>query len=133
MKADREAAERVTALLALPMPESGDMLGSEGEFDPWELFPCLYGSYSSDFDVLAVEVLCNIRDMTWKRDDLASEMFKEMLCTANLCTYGTSPRTCFPSTEFKKVLPALIDKWRAYAEIAWGEPIAELSATPDEN
>jgi hypothetical protein len=32
MKIDREAGERLAALLALPMSESGDMLGTEGEF-----------------------------------------------------------------------------------------------------
>ena len=122
-KVDREAGEKLAALLALPMPENSDMLGIEGEFCPWELFPSLYGSYSSEFDELAIEVLCNIRD-GWKpdqRNDLAAEMFREMLCTAHLCDYGTSPRSCSPTTRFGELLPALIEKWTAYSRLAWGD------------
>lgn len=127
MKIEREASERVAALLALPMPERADMLGLEDEFDPWRLLPSLYGSYSSEFDKLAIEVLCDIRDVEPRRTDLAAEMFREMLCTTNLCTYGTSPRCCFPTTEFRRLLPALIERWRSYAELAWGEPVTELA------
>ena len=123
MKIDREAGERLAALLALPMPESGDMLGTEGEFDPWEIVPGLYGSYSSEFDKLAIEVLCDVRDGTHMRTGLDAEIFREMLCTAHLCDYGTSPRACFPTTEFRELLPVLIERWRAYAELAWGEPV----------
>jgi len=125
MKADREAAARVTALLALPMPESADMLGVEGEFDPWKLFPCLFGSYDGAFDKCAIEVLCEVRDGARHRDDLAADMFREMLCTANLCDYGTSPRVCFATTQFRELLPALIERWRAYSELHWGEPVTE--------
>lgn len=125
-KAQREAAERVRALLALPMPENADMLGTTGEFDPWDLFPCLYGSYSGEFDALAIEVLCDIRDKEFRRDDLAAEMFREMLCTAELCEYGTSPRVCFSTSYFANLLPDLIKRWREYAQLAWGEPVTEL-------
>lgn len=120
-----EGAERVRSLLALPMPESGDMLGTVGEFNPWDLFPCLFGSYDGAFDKCAIEVLCEVRDCERRRDDLAADMFREMLCTANLCDYGTSPRVCFATTQFRKLLPALIERWRAYAELAWGEPVTE--------
>lgn len=125
-KAQREAADRVRGLLSLPMPEASDMLGTEGEFDPWDLFPCLYGSYSGEFDKLAIEVLCELRDKTIRRGDLAAEMFREMLCNADLCEYGTSPRVCFATSYFAEVLPALIERWRAYAELAWGEPVTEV-------
>lgn len=125
MKVEREAASRVRELLARPMPENRDMLGCDGEFDPWSLFPSIYGSYSGDFDKLAIEVLCDVRDGTNRRDDLANEMFREMLCTADLCSYGTGPRVCFPTTDFAAVLPDLISRWRSYAESAWGEAVTE--------
>jgi hypothetical protein len=114
---ERKACEAVAAMLALP-PIPDDGLYSDGEcFDPWDLFPCLYGSYSSAFDDMALEVLSDIRDGTHNRTDLAGEMFREMLCTLGLCDYGTSPRVCFASGGFKDQLPSLIARWREYARI----------------
>ena len=120
-KVEREAGERLAAILALPMPEGRDFIGCDGEFDPWKVFPALYGSYCSDFDVCAVEVLCEIRDGEKKRHDLGAEMLREMLCVSNLCSYGTSPRVCFPTQQFSELLPSLIDKWRIYAALQWGD------------
>lgn len=124
-KAEREACEKVAAALVLPLPQDGDALGCEGEFDPWQLFSSVYGSYDSGFDKLAIEVLEDVQNGTHTRQDLASRMFREMLCTAHLCDYGTSPRVCFPNAEFKTLLPELIEKWRAYSMIAWGEDVTK--------
>jgi hypothetical protein len=118
-RVQREAAERVAAQLALPMPDEG-AVGEEGRFDPWDLFPSLYGSYSSEFDRCAIEVLSEIRDREHRREDLGADMFREMLCTAELCDYGTSPHACFASQQFGELLPALIEKWRDYARIQRG-------------
>ncbi len=116
---ERRAGEAVDALLAKP-PIPDDGMYSDGDcFDPWDLFPCLYGSYSSDFDEMAIEVLSDIRDGTYNRTDLASEMFREMLCTTGLCDYGTSPRACFPSPAFKEKLPQFIERWQEYSAIHW--------------
>ena len=116
------AAAKVAALLAMPMPESGDMLGFEGEFNPWEvIFPAVYGSYCSSFDLCALEVLTEILEGERRREDLGADMLREMLCVADLCSYGTSPRICFSNTKFKELLPDLIEKWRAYANLAWGD------------
>jgi hypothetical protein len=116
---EKAAGALVDALLAKPtIPDDG--MYSDGEcFDPWDLFPCLYGSYSSAFDELAVEVLSDIRDGTHNRTDLAAEMFREMLCTTGLCDYGTSPRVCFASVTFKPKLPRLIERWREFFAIRW--------------
>lgn len=118
IKGPREAAARVQKLLDMPDAESNELRSVE-DFDPWNLFPCLYGSYSSEFDRMAVEVLEDILAKRVTRADLAAEMFREMLCTADLCDYGTSPRVCFPSREFEKVLPELIRRWAAYADMQW--------------
>lgn len=115
------AAAKVAAMLALPMPESADMLGIEGEFNPWEIFPAIYGGYSSSFDKCAVEVLEELRDRERRRSDLAADIFREMLCVSDLCSYGTSPRVCFPTEQFKALLPALIEKWRAWALVSWSD------------
>jgi hypothetical protein len=118
---ERKAAAQVTELLALPNMPADRVCGAGECFEPWDLFPCLYGSYSSEFDEMAIEVLLDLKEGTRTRTDLASEMFREMLCTSDLCNYGTSPRTCFPTQAFKSVLPALIERWIEYAEIQWGD------------
>ena len=116
-RAEREAAEKVAALLDLPIDEFA--MGGEGTFDPWELFPCLYGSYSSDFDECAIAVLTELIDGNKQREDLGAEMFREMLCTAALCDYGSSPRVCFPTEDFRPLLPRLIEKWREFSALQW--------------
>lgn len=117
-KVDREAAERLQELMALPSPEDKMEVGSDGFFDPWPMFQ-LYGSYSSDFDECATEVLEEILSGEKNRDDLAAEMFREMLCKLHLCDYGTSPRVCFPTSEFRALLPGFIEKWKAYSKLQW--------------
>ena len=113
---ERKAVAAVDALLALPaIPDDGEC------FDPWSLFPCLYGSYSSEFDDMAIEVLSDVRDGTHNRRDLAAEMFREMLCTAGHCDYGTSPRVCFAAEGFKARLPQLIERWQEYSKIRWNQ------------
>lgn len=119
-KREAAACEKVAALLALPPIPSGGEMYSDGEcFDPWDLFPCLYGSYSSAFDDLAVDVLQDIAGGQFNRRDLASEMFREILCTTGLCDYGSSPRVCFASTKFAPLLPKLIERWREYRQLKW--------------
>jgi hypothetical protein len=122
----REAADKVRVELAKPVSAHEHDIGDE-YFDPWELFPSLYGSYSRDFDDMALLVLRNLNlayERRWDDQDhsegLAHEMFREMLCTADLCDYGTSPRVCFATEEFGSVLPDLIAKWEAYALVHWG-------------
>lgn len=93
-------------------------------FDPWEILPCFYGSYSSAFDDVAILVLENIRDEKFGEaagEGVAHEMFREVLCTYNLCDYGTSPRGCFPNwgSGFEHTLDDLIDKWRQYRTAQW--------------
>lgn len=118
----REKEEKATLavrdLVAKPTMSEMDF-PLEHEFDPWSLFPCLLGSYSSAFDDLAIDVLTDLRDGTFRREDLAGQMFREMLCTSDLCDYGTSPRVCFPTTPFKAVLPELISKWEDYRRAKW--------------
>lgn len=92
---------------------------SDDIFDPWRPFEQLYGSYSSAFDDMALEVLTRLLDPTYEPETLAHEMFREMLCTLDLCDYGTSPRGCFAREEFKDILPELISKWREYYQMQW--------------
>jgi hypothetical protein len=118
-KRERQAVEALDAMLVKPpMPDDG--MCSDGEcFDPWDLFPCVYGSYSSEFDDLALAVLSDINVEACERCDLAAEIFREILCTTGFCDYGTSPRVCFATTAFKERLPRFIERWREYAQIMW--------------
>jgi hypothetical protein len=116
---EAEANAKLDALLALP-PIPADGMYSDGEcFNPWDLFPTLYGTYSSAFDDMALEVLADIRDRTHNRTDLAAEMFREMLCTSGFCDYGSSPRVCFASSGFAERLPRFIERWDEYSGIHW--------------
>lgn len=116
-----EAAEAVRTLLALPMPSNRYDLGLEEFFNPWSLFPLLYGSYSSEFDDCAIATLKDIHARLHLRQDLASEMIREMLCNIQLCDYGTSPRFPFPTPEFEKLLPTLIERWEEFSKVQWSE------------
>lgn len=120
IRVDREAAAKVAELLKRPLPESAPDIWDSSYFDPWDIFP-LYGSYSEDFDELAIEVLEELRDHKKERRDLAAEIFRELLCNMNLCDYGSSPRVCYATSDFEALLPSFIEKWRAYANLRWGE------------
>lgn len=102
----------------LDKPVDKDM--SVDSFDPWEPFQ-LYGSYSSEFDDMAIRVLTDIETGKFDNRNLADEMFREMLCNLDFCDYGTSPRTCFPTLEFRKLLPRYIAKWKEYYKVQWDE------------
>lgn len=119
-KLNRAAAARVREILDRPDPDHRELRSCD-DFDPWDIFPSLYGSYDSAFDECAIEVLCEIRDGRRQRQDLAADMIREMLCTADLCDYGTSPRHCFPTVEFRALLPELINRWQAYSKLSWEE------------
>lgn len=105
--------------VALPLPDHPSLLGCEGYFDPWRFFPLLYGTYSSEFDECAIDILSELAAGTTGREDLAAEMFREMFCNLGWCEYGTSPRVCFPTEAFSAVLPELLARWKAYAEMQW--------------
>jgi hypothetical protein len=105
-----------------------DELLRECHFEPWNIFPCVFGTYSAAFDNVALEVLCEMRAKSiyglWDGihyDTIAHDMFREILCAQNFCTYGTSPRYCFPQPGhvFSERLIELIEKWEAYRIVVW--------------
>lgn len=130
-KRQGEAVAKIRAELAKPVADAPELV-CDDTFDPWELFPAIYGSYSADFDWTMLDVLRALRlaaegdwdsAMAMQREEtLAHHIFREMLCTADLCDYGTSPRVCFATEPFKAALPELISKWEAYSLMQWGKP-----------
>lgn len=115
-----EAAAKVAEMISRPVAERIDQIECDVNFDPWDLFP-LYGTYSGDFDECAIDVLEELRSGKKVRRDLGAEMFRELLCHAELCDYGTSPRVCFPTQEFKALLPDFIEKWKAFSAAHWAD------------
>lgn len=119
-----EALERVKKWLLLPDANNRVEASCYGEFfDPYDaLFPHLYGSYSPDFDIAAIESLREIYlvEHTSHFDSLPHKMFKEMLCKQDLCDYGTSPRGCFAIQPFQEILPEVIERVEHYHKVYWG-------------
>ena len=115
-KSRRVASEELQKLLAKPFDTDAEVHGDD-EFDPWSLFP-VYGSYSSDFDDCAIDVLLELKAKKKVRDDLGAEMFREMLCVKRFCEYGTSPRVCFWDLE-PELLDQLISRWTEYRDNVW--------------
>ena len=122
MQRDIDAALRVAQELTKPDPQGRWDMGGDAFFDPWALFPCLYGVYSGAFDDMAISVLGRLNERKFYADNLAEEMFAEILCNADLCEYGTSPRGCFPTTYFQKVIPELLVRWKSYYTLQWETP-----------
>lgn len=117
---EAEAAKVIAWALQKPMPEYADEIGADDNFEPWELFG-LYGSYDSRFDAMAITCLKEIESRDFKTfDNLAFDMFKELLCNMHLCDYGTSPRVCFATYHFKPLLPQLIERWEVIQKLRWG-------------
>jgi hypothetical protein len=120
-----EALERVKKWLQLPDATNRTEVSCYGEyFDPYEaLFPHLYGSYSADFDVAAIESLREVYlvEHALHFDSLPHKMFKEMLCKQDLCDYGTSPRGCFAIQPFQEILPEVITRFEHYHKVYWSE------------
>ena len=119
MSNSKSAAMMVTSWLAKPIQES-QFVCKDSDFDPWGDLG-MYGAYSSEFDDLAIAVLEDLQNNTHQCRGLAAEMFREILCFKWLCDYGTSPRTCFPTPEFRPMLPELIEKWKASRAASWGD------------
>lgn len=116
-----KAEARLRAVLDKPWdapPRDDGIFYQDDNFNPWDLFDCVYGSYSSTFDDCAIDVLTEIRDSKKIRYDLGAEMFREMLCTQDFCEYGSSPRVCFWNLD-PALLVRLLDRWTEYRDREW--------------
>lgn len=114
-----EALTRIRQFITEPLYDPDSPWDDNGG-SPWEaVFPVLYGTYSQEFDLVALHVLEGIRTRTVQDEQVAHEMLREMLCEQGLCEYGVSPRSCWPVPEFEAELPALIEQWRAWSAAYW--------------
>lgn len=117
------SSERLKIELEKPFeaePRNDGFIHGDDEFNPWSLFPSIYGSYSREFDVCAIEVLQELENGVFERDDLGAQMFREMLCVAGFCDYGSSPRVCYWDIDME-MLRKLIVMWKNFSRNNWGE------------
>lgn len=118
--------EHLEAALALPLPPSRDDLGVIDYFDPWRnIIHGIYGSYSNESDDLMIEVLEAVRDQRTfeiiQDKGFAAELILYLLAGHGLTSYGTSPRGGWAEFEIEDLWQPLIDKWKAYRDIAWSQ------------
>lgn len=120
----RMRRQKLEAALALPLPSNEFERGSEGFFDPWQnIVQGIHGHYSSESDDLMILTMEAVRD--GKTFDLIEEkgfiieFLLYVLSGHGLTEYGTSPRGAWPDQ--RDLWQALIDKWKAYREVAWRE------------
>ena len=97
-------------------------------FDPWELFPAVYGGYSSDHGEAAIEALERLLKVKefLEPPSIGVELLLEMLCRQELGEYGTSPRYAwFPSDEPRDVMimKAWLERFIRYENERWNKPM----------
>lgn len=111
------------AALAKPTAPARDQISCD-DFDPWDdIMRGIHGSYASECDALAVDALIAIRDRKTfdfvQARGLAGEFMLYVLSGFGLLNYGTSPRGGWPDEDIADLWQPLIDKWIAYADVAW--------------
>lgn len=110
--------------LAKPLPNSQEDLGLEEFFNPWDdIVQGIYGSYSSESDRLMIATLEAVRDgksfELIDKEGFIIEFMLYVLAGHGLTEYGSSPRGSWPDQ--RDLWQPLIDKWKGYAAVAWGE------------
>ncbi|GHB33936.1 hypothetical protein GCM10007094_23590 [Pseudovibrio japonicus] len=125
-KPKTENAKWLRTALDKPLPETLDECGTEGTFDPWEdILTGVASPYNAEIESLVISSLKAIRnrkisDLLEGENALAAELMLHILAD-RLCDYGTSPRGAFPATGLEPMWQELIDKWSAYADVAWSD------------
>lgn len=121
-RACEQCITKLAAIIAKPLPPSPDQAGFDVFFSPWDdIIKNIHGGYSSESDDLMIETLEAVRDGTtfdlMKEKGFIIEFMLYALAGNNLTEYGTSPRGAWPL--HRDLWQQLIDKWKAYREIAW--------------
>lgn len=119
-------AATLQTILDKPLPADDSEIGWPDRFNPWsDIFPHIYGGYSSESDRLMIETLEAVRDRTTfaliDKHGFIIEFMLYVLAGHGLTEYGTSPRGGFPDLDIADQWQPLIDKWTAYAAVAWSD------------
>ena len=116
--------DRLIAELAKPVE---DLCHTES-FDPWgEVIRGIYGSYASTSDAMMIRALEAVRDRKtgefMDEHGFVAEFMLYVLAGQQFLNYGTSPRFGWPDESIADLWQPLIDKWREYYLIQWGEAL----------
>lgn len=122
--ARQQVRERIAAELAKPV----DDIPHTESFDPWsEVIQGIYGSYCSRSDALMIRALEAVRDKKqgefMEAHGFAGEFMFYVLAGHGMLEYGSSPRYGWPRPELADLWQPLIDKWREYYRVMWGEDV----------
>lgn len=120
-----QARAKIEAALAKPSAGVGEPV-HDGVFDPWEdVIEGIYGSYASQSDEVMIAALKAVRDRTTfefiDERGFLGEFVLYVLAGHGLTEYGTSPRGSWAAPDIADLLPALIEKWEAYARAQWSD------------
>lgn len=120
-------AVKMRNALDKPLPQVREDIGDDEFFDPWEdIIHGIWGSYAAKSDALAISTLEAVRDKRTfdfiKDEGFSAEFMLYVLAGHGYLNYGTSPRGGWPDESVADMWQELIDKWKAYYEIHWGEP-----------
>lgn len=123
---EQSLREMIEAALAKALPADNESLGYEDEFAPWrDIIEGIHGDYASASDVLLIGAMEAARDRSTfdfiEKQGFAGEFALYVLSGHGLLEYGTSPRGGWPAPEIADLWQPLIDKWKAWYRIAWGE------------
>lgn len=116
--------ESLSAALALPLPQHCDDLSYLEFFNPWDhVLQGIHGGYSKQSDDLLIETLEAVRDgktfELMRQHGFAAEFMLYVLSGHGMTEYGTSPRGGWPAPGLLDLWQPLIDKLKAYREVAW--------------
>ncbi|WP_374322609.1 hypothetical protein [Brevundimonas sp.] len=119
------ARSSLVEALVKPIAPSSDEQSCDF-FDPWDdVMGGIHGSYSSASDQLMVEALEAARDRSTfdfiNRRGFVGEFALYVLSGLGMLNYGSSPRGGWPDEDIADLWQPLIDKWIAYADVAWGQ------------
>ena len=117
--------KRLRIALNKPLPDH-ERLGDPDQFCPWrDVIQGISGDYASLSDELMIATLKAVRDRSTldliKDSGFIVEFMLYVLAGHGLIEYGTSPRGGWPDPDVEDMWQELIDKWEAWAVIAWQE------------
>ena len=117
--------ERLLSVLSKPDCKSEYDLGDPDYFNPWEdILHNISGSYAMQSDDVFIKTLEAIRDRNLY--SLTKQGFEYSLAVYVLAgheyvNYGGSPTGGWPDDWCADLWDRIIEKWKAYYKIAWGQ------------
>lgn len=95
----------------------------KNEFDPWQEWGLDCVSYTSQIDEDVINIMecikykmyCSDISIKLNLPEQYIELIQSILCSKDICEYGTSPRGCW----FINTPEQYINKWKEYYKNKW--------------